>query len=368
MDLLILDEDLKSVGMIDSFQSLIWTERYWSCGDFELIVVADDMNLLLLQLNYYIWVRESEYVMIIEELTINTDSEEGNTITVKGRSLESILERRIIWNQTRVQGNFQNGIKKILDLNIISPEDEDRKVANLSFKVNSDPRFTELTIDKQWTGDNLYEAIQGICEEKRVGFKITLEGTRFIFMLYIGTDRSYEQKKNPYVVFSPGFGNLINTEYYETEISNKTLTLVAGEDWGDERRRIVVMKPGGGLSGLHRKELYTDARDIQAKKDDGSYMTNEEYNELLGIRGYEKLSECYEDYIFDGEVDPYAMFQYGRDYFMGDLVQVMNEFKIESRTRITEFIRSYNEEGIKNYPTFIIEDDQWTNDPMVTNA
>lgn len=365
MKLLILDEDLVAVGILDDFQSLIWTERYWSYGDFELVVVADEINLLYLQLNYYIWIQESECVMIIEELTINTDAEDGNTITVKGRSLESILERRVIWNMTRVQGNFQDGIKRILDLNIISPEDEDRRVPNLTFKRNTDPHLTELTMDKQWTGNNLYEAIQEICEEKRVGFKITLNGTTFEFMLYVGVDRSYEQTANPYIVFSPGFGNLVNTEYYESELNNKTLTLVAGEDWGDTRRRVVVMKPGGGLTGLKRKELYTDARDIQAKNDDGSYMTNEEYNELLAIRGFEKLSECYEDYVFDGEVDPFAMFKYGTDYFMGDLVQVMNEFKIESRSRITEFIRSYDAEGIKNYPTFIIEDDQWTDSNVV---
>ena len=69
----------------------------------------------ILKDDYYLWLKESDQTMIVEDRKIESDAENGNHFTVTGRSLESILERRIIWKQTILSGNFQNGIKKLLD-------------------------------------------------------------------------------------------------------------------------------------------------------------------------------------------------------------------------------------------------------------
>lgn len=49
--------------------------------------------------------------MIVEKIQITSDTEDGNHVTVTGRSLESILDRRIVWGQKLLSGNLQNGIK-----------------------------------------------------------------------------------------------------------------------------------------------------------------------------------------------------------------------------------------------------------------
>ena len=36
MELYLLDENFVAQSIIDNFKSLIWTKRYYTCGDFEL--------------------------------------------------------------------------------------------------------------------------------------------------------------------------------------------------------------------------------------------------------------------------------------------------------------------------------------------
>lgn len=51
------------------------------------------------------------------------------------------------------------------------------------------------------------------------------------------------------------------------------------------------------------------------------------------------------------------MFRYGSDFFKGDIVQVTNEYGIEAKTRIVEFVISQDVNGIDTYPTFETVDD-----------
>lgn len=36
-----------------------------------------------------------------------------------------------------------------------------------------------------------------------------------------------------------------------------------------------------------------------------------------------------------------------------DMVQIVNEYGIEGKARVTEFIRSQSKEGLDSYPTFV---------------
>lgn len=201
--------------------------------------------------DYYLQSKESEHVMIVEKIQITSDTEDGNHVTVTGRSLESILDRRIVWGQKLLSGNLQNGIKTLLNENVISPSDSNRKIPNFIFKESTDPAITKLKLEAQYTGDNLYDVIQKICEEQGIGFKITLNDEKqFVFELYAGSDRSYDQTENPYVIFSPKFENIINSNYIESKASLKTVTLVGGEGEGADRRYTISMNPTNVWAGM----------------------------------------------------------------------------------------------------------------------
>ena len=121
MEPLILTPTFEAVDIIDTFTSLIWTDRYNAYGDFEICVPADSSILTSVDLDDYLWIKESEHTMIVENIDIDTDVEEGSTIKITGRSLESILKRRVVWGHKALNGNFQNGIKTLLEEAIINP-------------------------------------------------------------------------------------------------------------------------------------------------------------------------------------------------------------------------------------------------------
>jgi len=350
MDLLVLNTDLEVIAVLDTFESLIWTERYCGYGDFEIYTKASEELLNILREDYYLWLRDSKYVMVIEDLNIKFDVDIGNNIVITGRSAESILDRRIIWVQTVLSGSLQNGIQKLLDENFISPTLPDRVIPNFIFEASDDPIVTALTVDAQFTRTNLYDSTKKLCVANNLGFKVTLsDDNHLVFKLYSGTDRSYDQILNTYVVFSQKFENIINSNYFESKKTLKTITVVAGEGEGADRKTTIV----GGGTALSRRELYTDARDLSQTVDE-VLIPEADYLAQLAQRGIEDLSEHVFEKSFDGQVDTTRMFEYGVDFFLGDIVQIVSEYGIASKAQITEIIRSQSTTGIEVYPTFIM--------------
>ena len=352
MDIYILNEALQTIDVVDAYESLIWTDRYCEYGDFELYLNANSENVRKFLLNNYLWRPDTEHVMIIESIKTDTDAENGAHLTIGGRSLESLLLRRIIWPTVDMKGYLVGQIKKIFDRNIIDPTDPKRKINNFIYEESTDDIILNLQIDMQFTGDTVYYAINKICEKFHLGFRVILRDSNFVFQLYRGEDRSYAQNKNPYVVFSPSFDNMINSDYRETNENLKNITLVAGEEQASKRKSLEVGDKEA--SGLHRRELYTDARDLSSLDDNGNEISSDAYDKKLIRRGEEKLKENKAEKKFEGQVETTQMYRYGEHFFMGDIVQIENEFQMEYSSRIVEYIYSDSTSGIEAYPTFEI--------------
>ena len=97
MELILLNKSIRPVRVVDQFESLLWNERYSECGDFELYTPANTELLNVIKKGYYFFLNDSDQQMIVEDIKIETDAESSNHLIVSGRSLESILDRRIIW-------------------------------------------------------------------------------------------------------------------------------------------------------------------------------------------------------------------------------------------------------------------------------
>ena len=90
---------------------------------------------------------------------------------------------------------------------------------------------------------------------------------------------------------------------------------------------------------------------MSSKTNDGE-LTDNEYVELLIQKGKEKLANYILVDSFEGEAEAERMFVYGKDFFIGDVVQIANDYGIESKSRIVELVISQDENGTRKYPTF----------------
>lgn len=347
MNLFVLNENYQKEAYLDSYSSLQWNSKYYECGDFVLVTPATADAINTLMIGKYIQRADTGQLGIIEGINVKQTAD-ADTFTVTGRAIESILARRIIWTQTSSKSSetAEDYIRRLITENAVSPADSARKIPGLI--LGEKQGFTEK-IDMQFTGDNLLDAIIAICKTYSYGFKIVLtEQNEMAFQIYRGTDRSYSQSTNPYVVFSDNFDNLSETEYSADVSTYRNVALIGGEGEGTERR----YQSTGTASGLDRYELFVDAKDISSNKDSEEAISDEEYNAMLIDRGIEKLAEnsVVEDY--DGLIDMANSYRYGQDYFLGDVVQVEDSLGITASPRIVAMLESMDENGYQVVPTF----------------
>ena len=76
------------------YESLIWTERYSTAGDFQLVSSDISRCMQLLPRESYVTIKESTVPMIVEAHKIIKQKNSVPKIEITGRSFESVLERR----------------------------------------------------------------------------------------------------------------------------------------------------------------------------------------------------------------------------------------------------------------------------------
>ena len=358
----VYDLNFKLLGVLDSFESLIWRPSFCEIGDFEIFTTATAENVSLLKENRLV-VRDTDIgvdkdhnvtykkVMIIKNLSIKTNVEDGNKLIVTGKELKFLLHQRIIWQQTNLKENVEHAIRRLVIENAQNPLDPNRKISNLT--LGPLIGFSE-NIEKQLTGDFLDEAIVDICSTYGMGWNIFGYNGKFVFSLSKSTDRSYNQQNNPFIVFSEKFDNLFSSDYSLQSEKYCNTALVAGEGEGLARKTTTVNNQN---SGINRYELFVDAKDLS--QNENSSNPNDkiglpQYINLLKERANEKLTENNIKECFSGEIidESNSNFIYGIDFHLGDIVTVISSYNFVKNVKIVSAIESEDENGIKLIPQF----------------
>jgi hypothetical protein len=346
---MLLNEALEVSGIVEQYESCIWTDRFTVAGDFEIYLAFTVKAFQAFKKDYYVWSSESDHLMIIEDLEVESDEEDGTYMKVSGRSLESILDRRIVWGERTLSGNLQTAIKSLINTEIIAATDTTRRIPGFIFKDSTDPAVTSISVPAiQYLGENLYKIISDLCVLYGIGWKVTLnDANQMVFQLYAGKNRSHEQVINPRVIFSPDFDNLGSSKYLNSRRPFRSVGLVGGEGEGTTKRFETVFRGSSSASGLARRELYVNS---SAKSKD---ITATEYTNALRTEGSKALLDKATISAFDGEIINSKSFVYGKDYFLGDIVSLEDDYILDanSTARVVEFIRSDDAGGKKYYPT-----------------
>ena len=350
MDIYVLNGLNGIVGIVDSYESVIWVTQYFGQGEFQLVTAGNSAMLNLLQPKRLL-VRSEDIsangtyknVMMIKKVKLSHDMEKGWVLTVTGKGLKSMVGQRVIWNQDNITGNAETGIRRVIADNIINPDDAERKINN--FRLESQAQgFTE-TFDLQCFGQNLADWVETVCNMVGFGWDVYISNGKYNFTLYKGTDRTYNQQVVPPVVFSSQFDNLISSIYTFNLEGYQNAALVGGEGEGTSQRRAII----GTASGLDRYEAYIDGSDVSSN---GEIITEETYLAMLRDYGQSMIDKTAYVEKFESSIDPNGLYLINRDYFLGDLVQIENEAGIKAAPRITEIIYSEDSGGVSVVPTF----------------
>lgn len=349
MDIYVLDGLNGVADLISTYQSCIWNVQYFGQNDFQLVVNASTENVSMLQPGAYL-VRDEDItedgftnIMVIQNYQLDFDTEKGWLLTLTGKGLKNdLLKRRVVWSQTNLTGLAEVGIRQVITDNIISPTDTDRAINN--FTLDELQGFTD-TIDIQLLGENIATWLEEICTTYGYGWDVYIKNGKYVFKLYQGEDRSYDQSENDPVVFSPEFDNLLSSTYNYNMSNYQNAALIGGEGEGTSQRTATI----GTATGLNRYEAYIDGSSVSSN---GEIITVEQYTAMLEEYGQTELDQTAYTESFSGQIDSVGLYVINRDYFLGDIVQIENEKGIKASPRIIEVIYAEDASGSSVVPTF----------------
>lgn len=357
MELYLLDALNRRQTVVDIFESMIWTERWQSSGDFELVIhsTQDTRGLFVSGTRFVI--NESYRVMEVQTVQDKYDADGKAVLTVKGISLEYILDDRVLkdgfsasnkWTMTEQPSIIARNIfHQACAIGNLDSDDA------LGITEGSHGIFPDDNIDP---GDSetiefpimsAYSAIKQVCEIYDLGFRIVRNHNgQLFFDIYAGRDRTSAQSEDTAVIFSPDLENLQNT----TELSTTALYKNVAYVFSPFGARVVygdLVDPG--IAGFERRVLLLEITDIE----EGT--TTSEANAIMDRRGREELAKSRALMVFDGEINQNGVYRYGIDYHLGDLVEMRNIDGVSNYMRVTEQIFISDAEGERSYPTLAVK-------------
>ena len=361
--------------VIDGFESIIWTERYYGDSAVEMVVPATMEMIQRLPVGTFLSLDESDEIMILESRNL-----EKGKLKVSGISLLPWMNNRFIrtsanhedqhwyleggtagWTlwaiiyymccqgSSYLNGGIPTGI----------PNPQQLVIPGLGLQ-NYDDSGPIIKVGIPY--GPVYTAMKEIATTYQIGMQITLDDvtdTSYVlgFRAYKGLDRTSTQSTNFVVRFSPHMDSFTDIKELESIAALKTLvyTFATGLN---PREGEPVLTTVPGVSSLSGQYTGFDLRALQVFPSDiTTDMVGGDPNkvvEMLNSRAYDELTNNHFVKSVDGQIVPANQFKYGVHYNLGDLIEVEGNTGVVSAARITEYIRSQDSAGEKEYPTVTI--------------
>ena len=345
MEFYIYDTALELLGVIDEISALIWTRRYWECGEFSLLVPMTSRHATLLQNGRLIARKDTDEMGQIRYLTVTKDENGLEQIEVQGKFLTHWIGKRLLLSNIVSTSPTHELLARIVRENLIEPDDPRRAIPSLLLadisSLGSEPVNCSLA-----AYTNALEACSERAKLAKLGFRIITDSKqkKHFFLVYKGLDRTSGQTENPVCIFSPDFDNVLSQEYTDSVENMATAAYVGGEETEGEPRQVVEVSDDT-RSGLDRTEFFDDTGSIsRSYLEDGveQQLSLEEYLTLLESRGHQVLDQKTESVSFSSHIDTRANLTYKKDFDLGDRVTCVNRrWGIRIDVRITEITESY---------------------------
>lgn len=367
----VFNKYFERIDVLRKYTFMQYTDKFNGVGTFKINAVLCDENLYLLNKEEVFFVAFDRTTMgRIDKVRKDSDGEFERTLEITGRMIKYKLQTSVVYKQQTYSGYTAEVVQSLVQNNMCVGSIGDKRFINFEFYIQRD-RLSEMTAIKngQWTGGTVFDAVQPLLQEDKMGFTIIPVITeryelgtqapitnihKWYFNILLGEDRTRNnQRGNKPVIFSYSLSNLTRSTFDKDMTDYRTVAYVAGEGEGNDRKWIEVYQDGvkgtdqeWDSIGWLRDEMFVDARDLQKTTDNKTY-TDAEYEEMLKQRGMENLAEHIVFVSYDSTVtNEGKKYRYGTDFSNGDFVTVVdNELGIEVDAQITEVTKS--REGTK---------------------
>lgn len=361
MTLYILDEDHRREKIVEGFRSLIWTERYAAYGDFELTVPSTKASRALLVEGVRLGYSDSNRVMKVETRTDETDAEGRKMLKLVGPSIEKILNERVgysamtgtensTWTMTGTPGNIAREIfAQICMDGVLSYDDiiPSLSLGNI-FPPDTIPESNiEITVELK--PGTVYNLVKEMCDKFELGFRLVkgADDGMLYFNVYSGSDRTSMQSAVPAVVFSQELDNLSNVSELSSEAEYRNVAYVFSS-WGSAM--VQSADSAGTVEGFDRRVMLVEVTDNPEFTGTAQEIAAQA-QEYLTQAGRDALLKQKKVQAFDGEISQTGVYQYNRDYILGDLVEMRNADQVTKLMRVSEQIFVEDGQGKRSYPT-----------------
>lgn len=338
--------------VVDTFKSLIIDDNFQDANKLELVVPYTLENAKLYTPETLLKVNGVFYFVTNEKVSDLSNKE----LAVSCRSLFGKATDRIIDTNYFKYDFPENIVGDVLANHLTDTAPEARRFDYL--KLGNIQQFSKNKITYQNSyGTVLKEASElmvasnfGVLEHATPGaIGNTLD-------LVSGRDLS------SIVEISTDFENLLKPGFESGIADYKNYAVTMGEGEGADRFRLEYDNVNQDLqgiignqwlTGIDRKELYVDAKDIQ-RTNDNVTMNDDDYRQALRVRANNKLAEQQKVLSLTGQLNTQDnLYKLGVDFGLGDTVKISSSlFGLSKKAMITSIKYTYDSSGEYVEPTF----------------
>lgn len=364
MELVKLKSDNTPGAMVENYDSLIWTERFNTIGEFQIQTGQIDYFMDLLPEGTVLSLRESNVPMIVETRQITRPKGKGANLLIKGRPFESILDRRVAAKAVDGSGGEWQVVVKtpsdaayysivkicvegMLDAKDIFPSTIVQFLTPADYLAGTGPNKL-YTIPR----GSLFSAVMTMLQTEAIADPTTTPATPAVVQhgirsvrpdlggavgvqIYTGTDRTST------VRFDAQRDALDDGTYLFSKVGSATDAYILGTG-----NAVKLTRGDSSPSGMDRRVILVDG-------------TSSGIGDVVSLteQGKASMAEAKETALFDGSLNQdLSEYKYNIHYGLGDVVSLVGDYGLSAKARVTEYIRSSDKNGEKSYPTLVTID------------
>lgn len=298
---------MRPEAILEEVGTCEWSERYFVDG-----VIKVTMPDKIAQLRS---VRKGKFLLIdglvyrVDQVQAEHKKSGEGSVEVLGKTFGLLEDRSAIPpvgldHDSVTNDPAETAIKHYVDVNLGPGASAERRWNDLVIAPDLG-RGALVSYDARY--QPVSEIVRELGEVASMGWRLTvdIDAGEFTFDVLIGEDHSLN------VFFDVDFETALSTKLLSTDAGRKNFAIVAGQGEGAARTIVERWTGGAEPTGINRREMFVDARDLDAI-------------DALEVRGDAKLAETDVPDTFSIEVNPTGSFRYGEHWGLGDLVTVRN--------------------------------------------